>query len=465
VPANRVIVLDLACLTPEHLEDEARTPTLCQLAREGWSTPLLPPFPAVTSTCQATLITGASPREHAVVGNGLYERDRFAVRFWDLPSTLLGPDKVWARVRRANPVATTALLFLQTSMYADAEVVVTPAPLDQHGELVTWCYSKPVGYYEQLAERHGPFDSLAANGSSEWIVQVALDTLREHQPTLTWVYLPELDYSAQRFGPDSETFTIALVTTDRLVRTFLDGLKALGPVQDLAIVVLSEYPSRSVTRPVYLNRILREAGLLSVREIAGREYLDLELSRAFAMVDHQMAHLYLKPEAEAATRAAIWGQPGLEKLLGDLEKRELAIDHPNSGELIAVAEADAWFPYYWWLDDEKAPPFALRVAPRQKPGYDPLELFADPTSGSVPLDASLVKGSNGRPADRDPARPVLIAYGAGLPRRPAGEVPMTAIADLVLGLLGYRGGTTAQPPSLGAEPTTEALEDQLRLGG
>jgi hypothetical protein len=362
-------------------------------------------------------------------------------------------------------VATTALLFLQTSTYADAEVVVTPAQLDQHQESVPWCYSKPVGYYEQLAERHGPFDSLAANGSSEWIVQVALDTLREYQPTLTWVYLPELDYSAQRFGPDSEAFTIALATTDRLVRTLLDGLKALGPVQDLAIVVLSEYASRSVTRPVYLNRILREAGLLSVREIAGREYVDLELSRAFAMVDHQMAHLYLKPEAEAATRAAIWGQPGVEKLLGDLEKRELAIDNPNSGELIAVAEADAWFAYYWWLDDEKAPPFAPRVAPRQKPGYDPLELFADPTSGSVPLDASLVKGSNGRPPDRDPARPVLIAYGAGLPRRPAREVPMTAIADLVLGLLGYRGGTTAQPPLLGAESTTEALEDQLRLGG
>jgi predicted AlkP superfamily pyrophosphatase or phosphodiesterase len=465
VPAKRVIVLDLVCLTAEHLQDAARTPTLSRLAQEGWSAPLLPPFPPVTCTVQATLTTGTTPREHGVVCNGLFERDRYQVRFWDQPTSMVMQEKVWERLRRADPQAKTALLFFQNTMFADAEVVVTPAPLHEEHALIPWCYSKPVGYSEQLAERHGSFDlawywgPLAGSRSSEWIVKAALDTIRDHQPTLTWIYLPHLDYDTQRFGPESQQFQDDLATMDGLVRTFLDELKAIGPVEETAIVAVSEYAMGPVGRPIYLNRILREAGLLSVREVAGREYLDFELSRAFAMVDHQMAHLYIKADAEAAVRAAIWGRPGVEKLLGDFEKRELAIDHPNSGEIIAVAEADAWFPYYYWLDDEKAPPFARTVDIHRKPGYDPVELFFDPASKSIPLDATLVKGSHGRPPDRDPARPVLIAYGAELPRRPPGEVPAAAIPDLIMGLLGHRG------PPAAAEPSVEQLEDQLRLGG
>jgi hypothetical protein len=160
------------------------------------------------------------------------------------------------------------------------------------------------------------------------------------------------------------------------------------------------------------------------------------------MVDHQMAHLYVKPEAEQQTRAAIWGRAGVEKILGDFEKRELAIDHPGSGELIAIAESDAWFPYYWWLDDAKAPPFARTVDIHRKPGYDPVELFFDPATRSIPLNAELVKGSHGRPHDRDPKRPLLVAHGAGLPHQPSGEVPATRLSELIMGLLGHRGGSS-----------------------
>ena len=217
--------------------------------------------------------------------------------------------------------------------------------------------------------------------SSEWIVKAALETLREHQPTLTWVYLPHLDYNTQRFGPDSEQFFADLATMDRLVGRFVDGLSGFGLRDDTAVLLASEYAITAVNRPIYLNRMLREAGLLQVREIGGYEYPDLELSRAFAMVDHQVAHIYFKPGAEhRRSRAAIWGRAGIETILGEFDKRELAIDHPGSGELIAIADPDAWFPYYWWLDDAKAPPFARTVDIHRKPGYDPVELFFDPAT-------------------------------------------------------------------------------------
>jgi predicted AlkP superfamily pyrophosphatase or phosphodiesterase len=444
--AKRVIVLDLVCLTAEHIEDASRTPNLSRLAREGWTAPLVPPFPAVTCPVQATFTTGAPPREHGVVANGLYERERFTVRFWDQPTSMVQQEKVWERLRRCDPSATTALLFFQNTMFADVDVVVTPAPLHEEHELVPWCYSKPVGYYEQLVERHGPFElssywgPLAGARSSEWIVEAALDALREHQPTLTWVYLPHLDYNAQRFGPDSEQFLADLATMDRLVGRFMDGVSGLGLRDDAAVLLASEYAITAVNRPIYLNRLLREAGLLQVREIGGYEYPDLELSRAFAMVDHQVAHIYVKPGAEHDTRTAIWGRAGIETILGEFDKRDLAIDHPSSGELIAVADTGAWFPYYWWLDDAKAPPFARTVDIHRKPGYDPVELFFDPATRSIPLKPELIKGSHGRPHDRERKRPLLIASGVGLPHRPGGEVPATRLPELILGLLGHRSG-------------------------
>jgi predicted AlkP superfamily pyrophosphatase or phosphodiesterase len=400
LPAQRVILLDLVCLTADDLADETLTPTLARLAHEGWSAPLIPTFPAVTCSVQATLTTGVQPREHGVIANGLYERDRFTVRFWDQPTSMVKREKIWQRLRRADPEAKAALLFFQNTMFADTQVVVTPAPLHEEHELVPWCYSKPVGFYEKLAEKHGGFElpwywgPLAGSKSSEWIVKAALDTIAEHDPTLTCVYLPHLDYNTQRFGPGSEQHKADLATMDRLVGELLDGLRTQGKLDDAAVLMVSEYAMREVSRPIFLNRKLREAGLLQVREIGGYEYLDFELSDAFAMVDHQMAHVYVKPGAEAQTRAALWG-PGVDRVLDRYEQVDLAIDHPNSGELIAIAEADAWFPYYWWLEDEKAPPFARTVDIHRKPGYDPVELFFDPASRSVPLDANLVKGRTG----------------------------------------------------------------------
>ena len=99
-----------------------------------------------------------------------------------------------------------------------------------------------------------------------------------------------------------------------------------------------------------------------------------------------------------------------------LEPSELELDHDRSGELIALSEEDAWFCYYYWLNDERAPDFARTVDIHRKPGYDPCELFMTSLARAglrlaqkklgmrykmdvVPLDPSLVRGSHGlRPA-------------------------------------------------------------------
>jgi hypothetical protein len=182
---------------------------------------------------------------------------------------------------------------------------------------------------------------------------------------------------------------------------------------------------------VHINRALRRAGWLKVREELGREQLDAGASDAFAVADHQVAHVYVsRPELVHEVAQLLRGLPGVERVLDEGGKRAIGLDHPRSGELVAIARADSWFTYYHFLDDERAPDYARTVDIHRKPGYDPVELFIDPAlkmaklriaarlaqkmlgmrylMDVISLDATLVKGSHGRPTDRPEDGPLFI---------------------------------------------------------
>jgi predicted AlkP superfamily pyrophosphatase or phosphodiesterase len=219
------------------------------------------------------------------------------------------------------------------------------------------------------------------------------------------------------------------------------------------VVILSEYGITQVSTPVHINRALRQAGLLRVRREGDGELLDPAQSDAFAVSDHQIAHVYVaKPELIEEVRRIIASLPGVECVLDRAEQGALAIDHARSGELVALARRDAWFTYYYWLDDRHAPDFARLVEIHRKPGYDPVELFVDPAirlpklaigwrlarralgfatlMDVIPLDATLVRGSHGRVTDNAADGPVFISSENRLV--PDGPVAATAVKELIL---------------------------------
>ena len=399
---QRLVILNVVGLAPRHFNQPELIPNLAALARRGMLRPLQPSFPAVTCSVQATLLTGQPPSVHGIVGNGWFDRDTFEVKFWDQPAALVQAPRLWERL----PGCKTAVLFWQNSMYLNAEIVVTPRPVHTDAGLVQWCYSKPAGYYETLQAEIGSFKlqnywgPVAGLGSSRWIAQAARWTWQRERPDLMWVYLPHLDYSSQKLGPDQPA---ALREVDAIVGELLAELGEAG------VLVCSEYSLTPVTGALFPNRQLRAAGLLRVRTIAGKEYLDYELSDAFAVVDHQIAHIYCKPDRADAVRQAL---PGLEFVS--------SVTHPRAGDLVAVAPADKWFAYYWWNDWRQAPDFAFTVDIHRKPGYDPCELWFDYgrmartfrlATGTNP---ALVKGSHGR-VDADPQNWGVLLSDVALP--------------------------------------------------
>lgn len=438
--ATPLVVLDVVGLTPKLLEHMPRTAAVA--GDGGFRAELGTVLPAVTCSAQATFLTGTLPRDHGIVGNGWYFRDLGEVLLWRQHNRLVQGDKLWDAARRAQPGYRVANVCWWYAMGAATDLTVTPRPIyHADGAKDPDCYTDPPALHDRLEAELGTFPLFtywgptAALTSSAWIAGAARQVVTVDRPDLTLVYLPHLDYDLQRYGPDGPEAVAAARELDPVVGAVVDTSRDRGAT----VVVLSEYGITGVRRPVDVNRVLRRAGLLRVYTQAGHELLDPWTSRAFAVADHQIAHVYVKDPADLPqVRELLADLGGVAEVLGDEGKAAAGLDHERAGELVLVADADAWFTYYYWLDDERAPDFARAVEIHKKPGYDPAELFFDPTDPRVklkagatlarkrlglrysmqvvPLDPSPVSGSHGRlPAD--PADgPVLLCSDGTLAR-------------------------------------------------
>jgi predicted AlkP superfamily pyrophosphatase or phosphodiesterase len=455
-----LVLINVVGLTPRLL---ASAPRLRTLAAAGWIRPLREVVPAVTCTAQATILTGKPPSGHGVVANGWLFRETGEVRFWQQSNRILQAEPLYATARRRAAARgrpfRCAKLFWWFNQGAAVDVSVTPKPYyGADGNKVFGIHGTPAGLTQRLEKKLGrfPFHTFwgptAALPATEWIARCAAEVLREERPDLTLVYLPHLDYDPQRFGPGGCAMAKLVVELDSACDPLLDAARTAGA----RVWLVSEYGHVDVSLPAFPNRALREAGLLSVRPGPFGEAPDLLTCRAFAVCDHQLAHVYVNDHDDLSrVRDVISGIKGVAHVLEGEERAALQLNHPRSGDLVALAERDAWFAYPFWLDNRQAPDYARTVDIHRKPGYDPCELFFDPKLwwpkgraawrllqkklgfrtlfDVVPLDASLVRGSHGLLATSVPDRPLLVGDGDAPAER---ELPMTAVRDRVLTALG-----------------------------
>ena len=455
-----LLVLDVVGLTPRLLP---HTPRLAALGRAGFTATLGTVLPAVTCPAQATMLTGRPPRDHGIVANGWYVRDLAEVMFWRQSNRLVGcePDKLWhAGKRRFGAGFTTAQMFWWFNMHAAVDVAVTPRPVyPADGRKIPSIYAQPPALKGDLQAALGRFPLFEFWGpkagirSSEWIAAATRRVIEEKRPTVTLSYLPHLDYDLQRFGPDSPQAAAACGEIDRVAGELAEWARDRGHT----VVVLSEYGITPVRGGVHVNRALRRAGLLAVQEVdLGWELLDAGQSTAFAVADHQVAHVYVQDPARIAeARAVLEATEGVAEVLDREALADHGLDHERAGELVAVAARDRWFTYYYWLDDGAMPDFARTVDIHRKPGYDPVELFLDPTLPLPALkvawtlakkklgfrtlldvigtDASLVRGSHGRLPATPEEGPVFLCTDRAAARE---RLAMHEVRDVLLDLVG-----------------------------
>jgi predicted AlkP superfamily pyrophosphatase or phosphodiesterase len=431
---KRTAVLNVVGLTDSLLGPHL--PRISAFAQAGAKARINPAFPAVTCTAQSTYLTGRTPSEHGIVGNGWYDRELAEVHFWKQSNHVVRGKKLWDGLRERDAKFTCAKLFWWFNMYSTADYSITPRPMyPADGRKVFDIYSLPYSIRADIKKDLGEFPFPAFWGpaagiqtpqgtpdaATRWIAESAKWIENKFQPTLNLVYLPHLDYNLQRYGAFTSKREVNpaivsdLQTIDAIVGDLIDFFRSRG----VQVILLSEYGVTNVNTPVHLNRLFRQQGWLTVKEELGLELLDCGASKVFAVADHQVAHIYLNDAAvEKKVRELLEQQSGVERVLSTPEKISFGIEHERAGDLIAVAGENAWFTYYYWLDDGRAPDFARTVDIHRKPGYDPVELFLDPKiplvklriatkllrkklgfrmlMNLIPLDASIVKGSHGR---------------------------------------------------------------------
>jgi predicted AlkP superfamily pyrophosphatase or phosphodiesterase len=444
---QRTVVLNVVGLTGKLVGPSA--PLLSKWAQRAARTFITPAFPAVTCTAQSDYLTGLYPTTHGIVGNGWYFADECEIRFWKQSNKLVQAPKIWERARAIDPSFTCANLFWWYNMYSSADYSVTPRPMyPADGRKLPDVYTTPGDLRIELQDKLGTFPLFnfwgprASIESTKWIAEAAKHVEQKFSPTLTLVYLPHLDYNLQRVGPSSPAALADVQQVDDVCGDLISFYESRG----LQVIVLSEYGLTDVTRPVHLNRVFREHGLIAVRDELGLEVLDPGASAAFAVADHQVAHVYVNdPGKRGKVRELIEKTPGVDVVLDHAGKAGRNIDHARTGDFIAVADRDAWFTYYYWLDDARAPDYARTVDIHRKPGYDPVELFLDPairipaltvgwklakkTLGFrylmdvIPLDATLVKGSHGRSDAASDEGPFVMSRQTHL-------IPQTPIASV-----------------------------------
>ncbi len=456
---KRLAVINVVGLTEALIGEH--TPRIAEFRKRGALAHIAPAFPAVTCTAQSNYITGKLPSEHGIVGNGWFNREFAETQFWKQSNQVVHGQKIWDELREQSdlvtrhlPPVTSANCFWWFNMYSSVDYSITPRPMyPADGRKFFGVYSWPYSIREEIKKDLGEFPFFSfwgpaagmdspqgkAEAASHWIAESAKWIENKYSPTLNLIYLPHLDYNLQRHGTyaPSGNLNPAIHRDLREIDAIVGDLIDFFGKRDVPVVLLSEYGITNVDTPVHLNRIFRERGWLTVKDELGLEILDAGASKVFAVADHQVAHVYLNnPSLENSVREVLEKTSGVEKNLGKPEKIAAGIDHPRAGDLIAVARENAWFTYYYWLDDACAPDFARTVDIHRKPGYDPAELFLDLKIPAVklkiawrllqkklglrmlmdviPLDATLVKGSHGRrPADKKDW-PVFITQRAEL---------------------------------------------------
>ncbi|MEL6429579.1 MAG: nucleotide pyrophosphatase/phosphodiesterase family protein [Planctomycetota bacterium] len=452
-----VLLLDLVGLSARQV-DAARTPHLARLAERGHMRPMRAILPAVTCSAQATMLTGTLPSAHGAVGNGWRDPKSYEVALWRQSNALVDGEKLYEAARARDPRFTCAKLFWWWNMGAAVDLSITPRPFyPADGRKIPAIYAWPTSFGQETEAALGAFPFFdfwgpkAGLPSSRWIADAAIRTLKEHRPTLTMAYVPHLDYDHQRFGPTAPRSVAALEELDVLVGDLVAAADEAGA----AVACVSEYAIQDVSKPVDINVALRRAGLLVARDTPNGDVLDPFGSAAFALADHQVAHVYTKDDA-ARERAleVLSGLDGVADLLHGDTRAAAGLDHANAGDVVALSEPDAWFTYTYWEGREAEPDFARTVDIHRKPGYDPLEMLVNPElkvpmlrvarrvaqkklgfrylMDVVAMDPTLIKGSHGL-APADPLDgPVWISSEAGDGEDP---IEMTSVKERVLDLI------------------------------
>jgi len=452
---KQLCLIEVPGLTRRMVEEHA--PKLLAASKQGQLATLQPDLPALTISGHASLLTGTPASQHGIVGNGWFDREENVVKFWPQSERLVHGETIWEAARERHNGFRTLKHFWWPGMASSADIHTNVRPVYfADGRKAPDIYANQPGLAKKIQDRFGTFPMFQFWGpgvnirSSQWIADTAKFLFDEFQPDLSLVYLPHLDYKQQTVGPDDPSMADEVRQLDDVAYDLIEHLQR----QSVEFVLVSSYHMNQVNLPIEINRVLRRGGWLKVSRNAAGELIDYGMSQAFAVADHQIAHVYVADsgvKSEVATR--LNELDGVDRVLDADQQTELDLAHERAGDLVVLAKPNAWFTYYYWEDEALAPDFARTIAIHAKPGYDPCEMLFDErlrfpklavatrllrkrlgmryTMDVISLNPNLIRGSHGLQPTNEKDAPVWLSsakFADGNDQR----IPITEVKSLIL---------------------------------
>jgi predicted AlkP superfamily pyrophosphatase or phosphodiesterase len=334
---------------------------------------LAPSFPCLRGPLEANLLTGAAPDRHGIVADRLFFRGCSRVESAASRRDSLEQPPIWDVLQQHHADVTTAVWRSTFAHGGRADLTLAPDRKAEQG-------------------RGAQLGQLDRESQIEW----AIATARRRQPEFFYLYLDDLAQAAERHGPDSAEAAQALAEVDRQIGVLAAGLAdAYGRPNPLWLVS-GGYVVSPVKHVAYPNRLLLEAGLLSLRETAEGLRIDLQNSQAWAMVDRQSAHVFVAesdPRLIQQVAQLLEREHGIAEALWGTARRRYDIEHPRSGDVVLISSPDSRQDGSWRLPGDDAPTGS----------YEALS-----------FDAAAAKGSHGAPALDDEQRSVILSSEPGV---------------------------------------------------
>ena len=458
---KRLCLIEVPGLTRRMVESHA--PNLNRVAQQGQIGSLDPDLPAVTMTGHASLMTGQPPTAHGVVGNGWFDRAENVVKFWSQSEKVVTGESIWDAAKKHNPQFTALKHFWWPGMASSADVHVNVRPVYYaDGRKAPDIYTNQLGLAAEVQRQFGTFPMFQFWGpgvgiaSSDWIAKTGGHLIETFSPDLSLIYLPHLDYKQQTLGPNDPSIAEEIRQLDEVAGELIDSLQQ----QEIDVLLVSGYHMNQVDQPILINQLLRQEGWLKVIRNDAGELIDYGMSDAFAVADHQVAHVYVSSDAKIKEVATFIEQiDGVAAVYDQQQQSELGLAHDRSGDLVVLAKTNAWFVYYYWLEESAAPDFARTIAIHAKPGYDPCEMLFDERlrfpklavatrlarkllgmrylMDVVSTNPQRIRGSHGLKPENEMDAPVWLS-SAKLTEPTDRLMSMTAIKPLVLNYFGYQ---------------------------
>ncbi len=233
---RRIVILCIDGLGPDYLE-EAQTPNMDRMAKEGCFTVGDSVIPSVTNVNNVSIITGVPPRLHGITSNYWLDRKTGQERYMESPEFLRHP----TLLQRAKGLGmSTALLTSKTKLLhllnAGADYSLSAEDPDEY-----------------MVERIGAAKDIYSPEINIWLLRALRFLLKEKDPEV--VYCATTDGMMHRYGPDQEGSLRHVSALDSILGDILED----NP--DREIYLTADHGMSAKTRGVDIERTLMSKGI------------------------------------------------------------------------------------------------------------------------------------------------------------------------------------------------------------